>query len=83
MSDPATKLLDDRIQKAVDATLEKVLKTGDSGGGGGSMDQRLEAIEKAVYALRTDTNGLMETSGKLVLDVAEIKGKLSQMPTGF
>lgn len=47
------------------------------------MDQRLEAIEKAVYALRTDTNGLMETSGKLVLDVAEIKGKLSQMPTGF
>ncbi len=47
------------------------------------MEYRIELIEKAVQSLRADTNGLMEASGRLVLDAAEIKGKLSQMPTAF
>ncbi|MDX2222143.1 MAG: hypothetical protein SFV21_05310 [Rhodospirillaceae bacterium] len=47
------------------------------------MERRITAIEQSLELLRADTSGLMESSGKIQLDVAEIKGKLSQMPTGF
>jgi hypothetical protein len=47
------------------------------------MEARIVAIEQKLASLKEDTNGLMESSGKIQLDVAEIKGKLSQMPTGF
>lgn len=70
MSDPNTSLLDDRVQKAVDAALAKRGNSGDSGG----MDTRIGRIER-------DVEGLMTIVGTLVKDVAEIKGKISNLPT--
>jgi hypothetical protein len=46
------------------------------GGGGGSDDGGVEALIKRVDGLETDMKAVAK-------DIAEIKGKLSQMPTTF
>ena len=50
------------------------LKSGDGGGTSGGMDARVAALESDMKDIKADLKAL-------VRDTAEIKGKLSQMPS--
>ncbi|MDX2142590.1 MAG: hypothetical protein SFV19_04490 [Rhodospirillaceae bacterium] len=65
MSDPATKILDERIDKA----LAKRMTDGSGGGGDMTVERRLEQLEQTV--------------GQIALDMGELKGKVSNLPSTF
>lgn len=60
----------------------------DTAGGGGSggdadMSARVERLEADVKEIKADVKGMAKDQQALRADIAEIKGRLSQMPTTF
>ena len=68
------------MPRRIRSTTPRLLRGGPDGGNNGGMPPDLDIRAKALEA-RTSEIGL-DVSG-LIKDVAEIKGKISQMPTTF
>jgi ABC-type phosphate transport system auxiliary subunit len=47
------------------------------------MEPRLSALEAAVGEIKTDLKAIRTDLTRLLLDLAEMKGKLSNVPTTF
>jgi hypothetical protein len=73
---PAEIIRPDEFQKGY----ERLLRETGGGGDDGDMPPTLEA---RVSALETKVSEIWTDARSLVKDVAEIKGKLSNMPTTF
>jgi hypothetical protein len=58
-----------------------------AGGGSGphdpGMEQRMTSLEGAVGEIRSDLKNILRDIQRVSLDVAEIKGKVSNVPTTF
>jgi hypothetical protein len=59
------------------------LASGGSGPHDPGMEQRITTLENAVGEIRSDLKNILRDIQRVSLDVAEIKGKLSNIPTTF
>ena len=73
---PADIIRPDVFQTAAERLLRESGGSGDDGGMPPSLDMRVSALEQKVSEIASDAKSLVK-------DVAEIKGKLSNMPTTF
>jgi hypothetical protein len=79
---PDTRLLDQRIHRAIERHMERG-STGSGSGGGGDWERRLTNVESTMARIDSTVTRLDARFDQLpkATDIAELKGRVSQLPT--